>query len=49
MRALQAKNKELEKELSHRLGGQNQFYNTEDYGYIQLDEDNDRERTLKVT
>lgn len=32
-----------------RLEEQNRFLNTEDSGYIQVDEDNDRERTLKVS
>ena len=32
-----------------RLEETSKYLNTEDNGYIQLDEDNDRERTLKVS
>ena len=43
-----AKNKVLNTESRLRLNEQNQFLNTEDHGYLQVEDDNDRERTLKV-
>lgn len=49
MKALSSKSKVLNSEAHLRLQEQNQFFNTEDHGYIQVDEDNDRERTLKVS
>jgi len=38
----------LSEEMRKRLNEQENFFNTEENGYIELDEDNDRERTLKV-
>ena len=43
------KSKELNTEANKRLEETNKNLNTEDHGYIQVDEDNDRERTLKVS
>ncbi len=48
-KAHEKKDKEITKEANLRLEESNKFLNTEDHGYIQLDEDNDRERTLKVS
>ena len=47
--AMVRKNKELGTEANLRLEETNKYLNTEDHGYIQLDEENDRERTLKVS
>jgi len=49
MKAIVGKSKVLNSEAHLRLQEQNQFFNTEDKGYIRVDEDNDRERTLKVS
>ena len=38
----------LKDEGDARLKEQSSYFNTEDNGYIQTEEDNDRERTLKV-
>jgi len=38
----------LKDEGDTRLKEQSSYFNTEDHGYIQTEEDNDRERTLKV-
>ena len=43
------KSKELNSEAKLRLEETNQYFNTEEHGYIQTDEANDRERTLKVS
>ena len=47
--AMAKKTKELTTEAGLRLEEANKYLNTEDHGYIQVDEDNDRERTLKVS
>jgi hypothetical protein len=46
--ALLKKTNLLQDEGDTRLKEQSNYFNTEDYGYIQTEEDNDRERTLKV-
>jgi hypothetical protein len=47
-KAHERKDRELKTEATLRLEEANKYLNTEDHGYIQLDEENDRERTLKV-
>ena len=48
-KAFEKKTKELNSEANTRLEETDKYLNTEDTGYIQVDEDNDRERSLKVS
>ena len=48
MRALLSKTHVLNEEATTRLKEQSSYFNTEEAGYMQVDDDNDRERTLKI-
>lgn len=48
MKAKLKKNKIISDETKLRLQEQRDYFNTEEAGFIEVDEDNDRERTLKV-
>ena len=48
MNAVLSKTKVLNDEMKQRLQEQSEYFNTEEAGYLEVDSDNDRERTLKV-
>jgi hypothetical protein len=48
MRATIKKNKIINDETKLRLQEQRDYFNTEEAGFIEVDSDNERERTLKV-
>ena len=48
VKALLSRTTVLNDEAGSRLKEQHSYFNTEEAGYLQVDEDNDREKTLKV-
>lgn len=48
MRAVLKKTNEITEEMKLRLQEQRDYFNTEEQGYLEVDSDNDRERTLKI-
>ena len=48
MKAFLQKNQMLQTEMKQRLTDYGEYFNTEKAGYLDVDSDNERERTLKV-
>ena len=48
MKASLEKSKVLKDEMNKRLHEQSDYFNTEEQGFLEVDSDNDLERTLKV-
>ena len=48
MKAFLKQDQLLKNEMRQRLKEHGQYFNTEQAGYLEVDSDNERERTLKV-